>query len=91
MINTAKQVECQEYLGVGPYERSAERREYANGFTPKMLGKTLEVWHDQSLGMFHLFLDAHYEKVLQDKHIRDAAVLIATRVDLEGKRHILCI
>ena len=56
-----------------------------------MLGKTLEVWHDQSLGMFHLFLDARYEKVLQDRQIQDAAVLIATRVDLEGKRHNLCI
>ena len=31
MINSAMQVEHQKYLGVGPYERSPERRAHANG------------------------------------------------------------
>jgi len=35
VINTAMQVERQKYLGVGPYERSAERQGHANGFKPK--------------------------------------------------------
>lgn len=35
MINSAMQVERQKYLGVGPYERSPERRAHANGFKPK--------------------------------------------------------
>lgn len=35
LINTAMQVERQQYLGVGPYERSAERQDYANGYKAK--------------------------------------------------------
>ena len=35
LINLAMQVERQAYLGVGPYERSPERRDSANGFKPK--------------------------------------------------------
>jgi transposase-like protein len=35
VINTAMQVERQKYLGVEPYERSTERKGYANGFKPK--------------------------------------------------------
>jgi transposase-like protein len=35
IINTAMQVERQKYLGVGPYERSAERQGHSNGFKPK--------------------------------------------------------
>ena len=35
MINTAMQVERQQHLGVGPYERSAERQAHANGYKPK--------------------------------------------------------
>lgn len=37
MINAAMQVERQKYLGVGPYERSPERRDYANGYKPKTM------------------------------------------------------
>jgi len=37
MINTAMQIERQEYLGVQPYERSSQRRDYANGFKPKTM------------------------------------------------------
>src|SRR5512141_1881319 len=35
VINTAMQVERQRQLGVGPYERSADRQGHANGFKPK--------------------------------------------------------
>lgn len=37
MINAAMQVERQKYLGAGPYERSPERRDYANGYKPKTM------------------------------------------------------
>jgi putative transposase len=35
VINTAMRAERQQYLKVGPYERSAERRDYANGYKDK--------------------------------------------------------
>jgi putative transposase len=35
LINLAMQVERQSYLGVGPYERSPERRDSANGYKSK--------------------------------------------------------
>lgn len=35
IINTAMQIERQQHLGVGPYERSPERQGYANGYKPK--------------------------------------------------------
>lgn len=35
IINTAMQFERQSYLGVGPYERSVQRRDWANGYKPK--------------------------------------------------------
>jgi putative transposase len=35
IINTAMLAERQQYLGVGPYERAAERTDQANGFKPK--------------------------------------------------------
>ncbi len=35
LVNAAMQVERQKHLGVEPYERSAERRGYANGYKPK--------------------------------------------------------
>jgi len=35
MMNSAMQIERQKYLGVGPYERSQERRAHANGYKPK--------------------------------------------------------
>mgnify|MGYP001812579201 CR=1 FL=1 len=35
LINLAMQVERQAYLGVGPYERSPERRDSANGYKSK--------------------------------------------------------
>lgn len=35
IINTAMQIERQNYLGVSPYERSPERRDQANGYKSK--------------------------------------------------------
>ena len=35
LINQAMQLERQAYLKADPYERTAERRDYANGFKPK--------------------------------------------------------
>jgi putative transposase len=37
IINTAMQAERQQYLNAAPYERTAERRGYANGFKPKSM------------------------------------------------------
>lgn len=165
MMNSAMQIERQKYLGVGPYERSQERRAHANGYKPKtvktrvgnitfdipqvreggfypdalekgqrseraliltlaemyiqgvstrkvsaiveqlcgmeissshvsravaMLDETLESWRNRPLGIFpYVYLDARYEKVRLDGQIRDAAVLIASGVDLQGKRQVL--
>lgn len=56
----------------------------------KLLDDALEAWRSQPLGeMRYLFLDAHFEKVRDNGQIRDAAVLIASAVNLEGKRQIL--
>ena len=41
LINAAMQAERQKYLGVDPYERSPERRGYANGFKPKTVNTRL--------------------------------------------------
>ena len=35
MVNTAMKAEREQYLGVGPYERSEKRRGRANGYKPK--------------------------------------------------------
>jgi putative transposase len=35
IINAAMDIERQQYLNVGPYERSIERRGHANGYKPK--------------------------------------------------------
>src|SRR3989337_48639 len=37
IINTAMEAERQAYLQAAPYERTPERRGYANGFKPKTL------------------------------------------------------
>lgn len=56
----------------------------------KLLDEALAAWRTQPLGeMRYLFLDAHFEKVRENGQIRDAAVLIASGVNLEGKRQIL--
>jgi putative transposase len=55
-----------------------------------LLDETLEAWRNRPLGeIVYLFLDARYEKVRQDGQIRDAALLIASGVRLDGHRSIL--
>jgi putative transposase len=54
------------------------------------LDEVLESWRTRPLGIIvYLYLDARYEKVRVDGQIRDVAVLIASGVDLEGKRTLL--
>lgn len=165
IVNTAMQIERQRHLGVGPYERSAERKGHANGYKPKrvttrvgqisfdvpqvregdfypealekgirseraltltlaemyvqgvstrkvaaiteqlcgcavsstqvshaasQLDPVLEQWRQRPLGtIVYLWLDARYEKVRIDGQVRDAAVLIATGVNRDGKRQVL--
>ncbi len=54
------------------------------------LDAVLQAWRVRPLGVFpYLYLDARYEKVRQDGHVRDAAVLIASGVDPLGKRRLV--
>jgi len=54
------------------------------------LDAVLDVWRTRPLGEYpYVYLDARYEKVRQDGHVRDAAVLIASGVDAAGKRAVL--
>jgi transposase-like protein len=47
-------------------------------------------WRTRPLGQYrYVYLDARYEKVRQDGQVRDAAVLIASGVNAQGKRAIL--
>jgi transposase-like protein len=56
----------------------------------RMLDEVLETWRSRPLGEFcYLFVDARYEKVRQDGLVRDAAILIAVGVGLDGKRQVL--
>jgi transposase-like protein len=55
-----------------------------------LLDEVLEAWRNRPLGtVIYLYLDALYEKVRLDGQIRDVAVLIASGMNLEGKRLIL--
>ncbi|CAA9380284.1 MAG: Mobile element protein [uncultured Chloroflexia bacterium] len=165
LINAAMLIERQKFIGVDPYQRTAERRAHANGFKEKTLqtrvgqltvavpqvreggfyphsldkgvrseralklalaemyvqgvstrkvaaiteqlcgfevsssqvsraaadlDAILAAWRERPLGTYrYVYLDARYEKVRQDGQVRDAAVLIATGVDGEGKRAVL--
>jgi transposase-like protein len=165
MINAAMQIERQQHIGVGAYERSAERKAHANGYKPKtvttrvgpvtfavpqvregdfypqalekglrseraltlalaemyvqgvstrkvakiteqlcgcavsstqvshaasQLDIILEQWRNRPLGVcVYLYLDARYEKVRIDGHVREAAVLLASGVKADGKRQLL--
>ncbi len=56
----------------------------------KQLDTLLEAWRNRPLGkMTYLYLDARYEKVRIAGIVQDAAILIATGVNQEGKRSIL--
>lgn len=54
------------------------------------LDGVLASWRERPLGeVRYLSLDARYEKVRVDGHLRDAAILIALGVDPSGKRQLL--
>jgi Transposase and inactivated derivatives len=54
------------------------------------LDTELEKWRERSLGEYpFLFLDAYYEQVREDGHVRNLAVLVAVGVTPAGKREIL--
>lgn len=165
VINTAMQIERQQFLNAEPYERSPERRGHANGYKPKTvttrvgqvsfdvpqvrdssfypqalekglrseralklalaemyvqgvstrrvaaitekligmevtsaqvsravaeLDQQLQAWRERPLGRTkYLWLDARYEKVRVDGIVRDIAVLMATGLNLDGKREVL--
>jgi transposase-like protein len=165
LLNAAMLIERQKFIGVDPYQRTAERRAHANGFKEKTLqtrvgqitvavpqvreggfyphtldkgvrseralklalaemyvqgvstrkvaaiteqlcgfevsssqvsraaadlDAVLAAWRERPLGTYrYVYLDARYEKVRQGGQVRDAAVLIATGVDGEGKRAVL--
>ena len=56
----------------------------------KKLDETLEAWRNRKLEECpYVYLDARYEHVREDGQVRDAAVLIASGVDWQGKRQIL--
>jgi len=165
LVNEAMKAERTAWLGVDPYERSEQRRGYANGYKPKtvstrlgkitfdipqvregnfypsalekgmrseralrltmaemyvqgvstrkvkavieklggtsvssaqvsraaaLLDEVLEAWRNRPLGeVAYLYLDARYEKVRIDGQVRDAAILVAAGVGLDGKRTLL--
>ncbi len=54
------------------------------------LDAVLAAWRTRPLGISrYVYLDARYEKVRQDGQVRDAAVLIASGVDAQGRRAVL--
>ncbi len=54
------------------------------------MDETLEAWRNRPMDVIrYLYLDARCEKVRIDGQIRDAAILIASGVSLDGKRQIL--
>ncbi len=54
------------------------------------LDELLAAWRARPLErMRYLYLDARYEKIRQDGHVCDGAVLIACGVDEQGKRRLL--
>ena len=56
----------------------------------KNLDETLEKWRNSPLGeIVYLYLDAQYQKVRQDGHIQDCAVLVAVGVDAMGYRKVV--
>lgn len=54
------------------------------------MDEVLEVWRTRPLSQIvYLYLDARYEKVRQEGHVADAAVLVAAGVDRAGRRQLL--
>ena len=55
-----------------------------------LLDEELEKFRSRPLGAFpYVFLDARYEKVRVDGQVIDVALLVATGVNLAGKREVL--
>jgi len=55
-----------------------------------LLDDVLQAWRTRPLGeVVYLYLDARYEKIRVDGQIRDAALLIASGVQKDGKRQVL--
>jgi putative transposase len=55
-----------------------------------MLDMTLEAWgHRLLIECPYVILDSRYEKVCQDGQVRKTAILVASGIDLKGKRHLL--
>lgn len=56
----------------------------------KNLDETMEKWRNSPLEeIVYLYLDAQYQKVRQDGHIQDCAILVAVGVDPTGHRKVL--
>jgi len=55
-----------------------------------LLDSELEKWRERPLSEYpYLYLDAYYEQVREDGHVRNLAVLVAVGINLDGKRDIL--
>jgi transposase-like protein len=55
-----------------------------------LLDGELQRWRERPLGEYpYLYLDAYYEQVREDGHVRHLAVLVAVGVNRDGKRDIL--
>lgn len=56
----------------------------------KLLDSQLKQWRERPLGSCpYLLMDARYEKIRDNGHLCDCAVLVAIGVDSEGKRTVL--
>ena len=54
------------------------------------LDEVLQEWRERPLGEIqYLYVDARYEKVREAGQVRDAAVLVATGITLQGERQVL--
>lgn len=83
-VSTRKVKEITEQLC--GFEISAEQVSRATS----QLDAVLQEWRERPLGEIrYLFIDARYEKVRENSQIRDAAVLVATGINMEGERQVL--
>ena len=58
----------------------------------QQLDEELEAWRNRPIGEFvYLYLDARYEKVRQAGSVRDAAILMASGVKIDGRRSLLSV
>ena len=64
IINAAMQLERQNHLGVGPYERSPDRRDQANGYKPNLRRPCHRMSSSQFMPIFRKYEDDDLEAVL---------------------------